>query len=240
MYTRSYAEQSSSSGILLEDLLSLHDGGTGAPIIFGCETRETGEIFKQKADGLFGLGNSDASVVNQLVSAGVIDNVFSLCFGTVEGDGALTLGHSPLVSSLQLAYTPLIPSLRHPFYYNVKLTRVAVGMEPLQVDPSVFGEGYGTVLDSGTTFTYMPSAVFKAFADAVADHAFANGLEKVPGPDPQYDDICFGNAPDHTDMDALSEVFPAMQLTFAGVRGLFYYRFFILFFWDYACLLVWV
>lgn len=31
------------------------------PIIFGCETRETGEIYKQRADGLFGLGNSDAS-----------------------------------------------------------------------------------------------------------------------------------------------------------------------------------
>lgn len=36
-------------------------GQPGAPIIFGCETRETGEIYKQRADGLFGLGNSDAS-----------------------------------------------------------------------------------------------------------------------------------------------------------------------------------
>lgn len=67
-------------------------GQPGAPIIFGCETRETGEIYKQRADGLFGLGNSDASVVNQLVKAGVIDDVFSLCFGMVEGDGALLLG----------------------------------------------------------------------------------------------------------------------------------------------------
>ncbi len=67
-------------------------GQPGASIIFGCETRETGEIYKQRADGLFGLGNSDASVVNQLVKAGVIDDMFSLCFGMVEGDGALLLG----------------------------------------------------------------------------------------------------------------------------------------------------
>ena len=29
---------------------------------------------------------------------------------------------------------------------------------------SLFDEGYGTVLDSGTTFTYVPTAVFQAFA----------------------------------------------------------------------------
>ena len=52
----------------MEDLLSLHDGDAGAPIIFGCETRETGEIYKQRADGLFGLGNSDVSVINQVCS----------------------------------------------------------------------------------------------------------------------------------------------------------------------------
>lgn len=29
---------------------------------------------------------------------------------------------------------------------------------------SLFDQGYGTVLDSGTTFTYMPTPVFRAFA----------------------------------------------------------------------------
>jgi hypothetical protein len=32
------------------------------------------------------------AVVNQLVKGGVIDDVFSVCFGMVEGDGALLLG----------------------------------------------------------------------------------------------------------------------------------------------------
>ena len=141
--------------MLLCLLACLLAGLPGANIIFGCETKETGEIYKQRADGLFGLGNSDASgacggaaaglalaccrccccaspallgagrnpppasphhhtsspqhaqhhkppthppacllpaVVNQLVKGGVIDDVFSLCFGMVEGDGALLLG----------------------------------------------------------------------------------------------------------------------------------------------------
>ncbi len=38
-------------------------GQPGAAIIFGCETQETGEIYQQRADGLLGLGNSDASGV---------------------------------------------------------------------------------------------------------------------------------------------------------------------------------
>lgn len=60
----SAAEQSSSSGNLIQDELQLL-GGT-SPVVFGCETRETGEIFSQEADGIMGLGNSKVSVINQV------------------------------------------------------------------------------------------------------------------------------------------------------------------------------
>jgi hypothetical protein len=215
MYTRSYAEQSSSSGILLEDEVSLHDGGPGVPVIFGCETRETGEIFKQRADGLFGLGNSDASVVNQLVAAGEIDDIFSLCFGVVEGDGVLMLGDSPAANEVELQYTPMVPSPTHPFYYNVRLDAISVGGDQLDISSNVFQEGYATVLDSGTTFTYIPTPAFQAFASAVEAYALQHGLVRVRGPDPQYDDICFGGAPEHTDVQAMASVFPSFGLHFS-------------------------
>lgn len=104
-------------------------------------------------------------MVNQLVRAGVIDDVFSLCFGSVEGDGALLLGDAPLPGGIDLQYTPLLRSISHPFYYNVKMLSVAVDGQLLPVSQSLFDQGYGTVLDSGTTFTYMPTAVFQAFAN---------------------------------------------------------------------------
>ena len=58
------AEQSSSAGVLIQDKLQLLGGGF--PVVFGCETRETGEIFSQEADGIMGLGKSAVSVVNQV------------------------------------------------------------------------------------------------------------------------------------------------------------------------------
>ena len=62
------AEESSSEGILVRDKLLLPDSGT-ADVVFGCETRETGEIYRQLADGLMGLGSSDISVINQVCAA---------------------------------------------------------------------------------------------------------------------------------------------------------------------------
>ena len=46
------------------DQLQLRDGGV--EVVFGCETKETGEIFNQEADGILGLGNSEVSMVNQV------------------------------------------------------------------------------------------------------------------------------------------------------------------------------
>lgn len=63
---RGVAEQSSSAGLLLSDVLHLRGGAPPAAVMFGCETRETGEIFNQAADGILGLGDHPVSLVNQV------------------------------------------------------------------------------------------------------------------------------------------------------------------------------
>ncbi|KAK9808761.1 hypothetical protein WJX72_003142 [[Myrmecia] bisecta] len=182
-YSRTYAEQSSSAGLLIRDHLQMYDGAVD--IIFGCETKETGEIFNQEADGILGLGNSEVSLVNQLVSGGMIDDVFSLCFGNVEGDGALMLGG-----------------------------------EMLDIPDERFDEGYGTVLDSGTTFTYLPSEVFQQFRDKVNAFALSKGLHVTKGPDPKFHDICYGGAPPVDQRERLDTVFPSMEFHFAEATTL--------------------
>jgi hypothetical protein len=158
-------------------------------------------------------------VVNQLVKAGVIDDVFSLCFGMVEGDGVLLLGDAEVPGTIPLQYTPLLSSASHPFYYNVKMLSIAIDGQLLAVPQALFDQGYGTVLDSGTTFTYLPTPAFRLFSSAVEKYALGKGLKKVAGPDPKYEDICFGEAPHHQDLEGLSKVFPSMELQFDQVRG---------------------
>ena len=66
----------------------------------------------------------------------MIDDVFSLCFGSVEGDGALMLGDVDLSEQdIELRYTSLLSSLAHPHYYSVQLESLWVGDVQLPVRP---------------------------------------------------------------------------------------------------------
>ena len=72
----------------------------------------------------------------QLAGRGVIDDVFSLCFGSVEGDGTLMLGDVDLSEQdIQLQHTALLSSAAHPHYYSVRLESLWVGDVQLAVRP---------------------------------------------------------------------------------------------------------
>lgn len=40
--------------------------------------------------------------------------------------------------------------------------------KPLPLDPQVFNDKYGTVLDSGTTYAYLPEKAYVVFRDTVS------------------------------------------------------------------------
>ncbi len=66
-----------------------------------------------------------------------------------------------------------------------------------------YQQGYGAVLDSGTTFTYLPSAAFAPFRAAVQAHALARGLQLTSGPDKNVPPPL---PPTHTLSDTLAQV----------------------------------
>lgn len=95
VYERQYAEMSTSSGVLGEDIISFGNLSALAPqrAVFGCENMETGDLYSQHADGIMGLGRGDLSIVDHLVDKGVINDSFSLCYGGMGiGGGAMVLG----------------------------------------------------------------------------------------------------------------------------------------------------
>ena len=167
----------------------------------------------------------------QLAASGAVAPVFSLCFGFPSG-GALLLGDAPPPQSVKLSFTPLVPS-KTP-YYAVTLEALELAGAPLRVDAAAFAVGYGAVFDSGTTFSYLPTAAFAALLAALeaalaaaargegpggaGAAAAAKALRRAPGPDPAYPDVCWRGAPDA--FRGLEAVFPAARLKFAGGAAL--------------------
>ncbi|KAG4173266.1 hypothetical protein ERO13_A11G048000v2 [Gossypium hirsutum] len=209
IYERQYAEMSSSSGVLGEDIFSFGNQSELVPqrAVFGCENEETGDLYSQHADGIMGLGRGDLSVVDQFVEKGVISDSFSLCYGGMDiGGGAMVLGGISVPSDMVFSYADPV---RSP-YYNIDLKEIHVAGKQLSLNPRVFDGKYGTVLDSGTTYAYLPEPAFLAFKEAILKEL--NGLKQIRGPDPNYNDICFSTA--SSDVSELSKTFPTVEMVF--------------------------
>ncbi|KAF8410158.1 hypothetical protein HHK36_002680 [Tetracentron sinense] len=215
IYERQYAEMSSSSGVLGEDIISFGNESVLVPqrAVFGCENVETGDLYSQRADGIMGLGRGQLSVVDQLVDKGVISDSFSLCYGGMHvGGGALILGGISPPSDMVFSHSD---PARSP-YYNIELKEIHVAGKPLQVNPKVFDGKHGTVLDSGTTYAYLPEAAFVAFKDAIMKKL--HSLKQIRGPDPNYNDICFSGA--GSDVSELPKSFPDVDMVFGNGQKL--------------------
>lgn len=215
VYDRQYAEMSSSSGVLAEDVLSFGNLSELQPqrAVFGCENQETGDLYSQRADGIMGLGRGDLSIVDQLVEKGLINDSFSLCYGGMDiGGGAMVLGG--ISPPIDMVFTQSDP-VRSP-YYNIDLKEVHVAGKPLMLNSIVFDGRHGTVLDSGTTYAYFPEPVFIAFKDSIMKEL--NSIQKIQGPDPNFNDICFSGA--GSDVSELSKTFPVVDMVFGNGQKL--------------------
>lgn len=92
------------------------------------------------------------------------------------------------------------------------MKEIHVAGKQLPLKPSVFDGKHGTVLDSGTTYAYLPEAAFHAFKDAIKKELHT--LKQINGPDPNYHDICFSGAGNA--VSQLSKSFPAVDMVFGN------------------------
>lgn len=207
-YELSYQEGSSSRGYVVEDVVRFGGTVANATVMFGCEVSETNLILSQRADGLFGLGADSRTTFAQMVRAGAIENVFSLCvdgFGT--NGGVMTLGRFDFGDADDRAVsTPLTRETST--FYETRARRWTLGA--VELDGST---DLTTIIDSGTTFTYLPRAMHAAFDDALENAATIAGLERVDGADPQYDDVCYGGGSALTDA-TVGEFFPSLTIDY--------------------------
>ncbi|XP_044473965.1 aspartic proteinase 36-like isoform X6 [Mangifera indica] len=186
-YSFQYEDESGTSGSYIYDTLYFDailgeaiTTNSSAPIVFGCSTYQSGDLTKtdKAIDGIFGFGQGDLSVISQLSSRGITPRAFSHCLkGEGNGGGKLVLGE---ILEPSIVYTPLVPSKPH---YNINLQSISVNGTLLPIDPAAFAASNNreTIVDSGTTLTYLVEEAFDPFVDAGGAAMWCIGFEKVQG-----------------------------------------------------------
>lgn len=192
--TQKYTEGSSWTAFELEDIIWLgtHDADESiehhlefaVPYSFGCQISETGLFTTQYADGILGLARHmglarhQASIMDAIYNSGAIQRkAFSLCF-TSTGGGLALGGTSFGVNHREpMDYTAL---KKDNAMYAVVVESVHVGDFLITKKRGLLGAfntKKGTIIDSGTTDTYLPAIVADPFLkawDRFTDVPFSN------------------------------------------------------------------
>ena len=214
-------------------------------ITLGCTTKETGEIQAQRAAGVAGLGNATTGLVAQLAAAGATDTAaFALCLapdpapGASNHHGVLVLGGGAVqgapagVVTGPVVRTTLVASRGHPAYYALPVSSMALvassedggGGSPSSTTTDLgtgplWSEGAGVVLDSGSTFSFLPRSAAAALRSAVTAAAEDAGCDLVTSPASDYGDPCWqvveGEGGAAAVDDAVSAALPAWRLAFS-------------------------
>jgi len=167
-YSQSYTEGSSISGSWVDDYVSLGDELQQNPPVrarVGCHSSETRLFYTQKANGIFGMapsGAGKATILDDLFRdrRHINSAIFAMCIA--EHGGLLTVGgynqtlHRPGASVLWIPMT-----LRGAYHIRLKGIALAGGSSLR----SQFG---GTIVDSGTTYTYFPTGLYRELRQAVS------------------------------------------------------------------------
>ena len=165
-YSVSYTEGSSISGYMVEDQLHVSSdlGVTAVTATFGCQTRETGLFHSQMADGIVGFSNSMAygpTFMDRLVSGLKAPNVFSMCLS--EEVGAMVMGGA-IPDDLDASW---ITTSRTSKSYAVTIVDFQVAGASAGGGSSQYHEA---IVDSGTTFTYLPPTAYNKAKDRFRNH----------------------------------------------------------------------
>eukprot|EP00434_Breviolum_minutum_P012780 symbB.v1.2.011262.t1/scaffold748.1/size165754/16 len=172
-YYQGYFEGSSISGFWFEEW-PVHNPPVKARM--GCHSRENNLFFTQKANGMLGVGPTALdrkNVLDKMLEdkSHVSRRAFSICLAQWGGQFNIG-GYNDSYHTGPLQRIPL--KLRG--FYGVVLTKMEVG------SASITDWGT-TMIDSGTTYTYMNSGSYKLLARAV-EEACSGGLPRANSPFP--------------------------------------------------------
>ncbi|GAV78145.1 Asp domain-containing protein, partial [Cephalotus follicularis] len=164
-YTYGYGDGSYTVGDLGTETYTLKDT-SGDPVLFtgtvmGCGFNNTG-TFSPNGTGLIGLGGGPLSFISQGVSE--INGTFSYCLAP-DGYSTINFGNNAVSSGTDTVVTPYSPTNGGTFY-TLTLETITVGSTTISNNVS---SGPNIIIDSGTTLTYIPTALYNQVQQAVTN-----------------------------------------------------------------------
>ena len=176
--SQKYTEGSSWTAYETEDLVWLGSADLeesleeymklAVPYAFGCQTAERGLFKKQYADGILGLAIHETSIVRSLFdSKSIAREAFSLCLTRTGGSFSVGGISTPDRLLEEMKFTPIARD--HGWFalqvWEVRLGGICVACGVDSPALRAFDGGKGTILDSGTTDTYLPQAIAERFLE---------------------------------------------------------------------------
>jgi hypothetical protein len=155
-------EGSSISGWWFEDQVRLGDNFSHNPAVrskMGCHSNENKLFYDQKANGIFGIGPSHRTLLQDLFGdTGHVDSsIFTLCFA--DWGGRLVVGGAN--DSYHTGAVQYMPMTTSSGQYIVPLSS-------MHIDGQEVSRTFGTTfIDSGTTYTYMATAAYRTMRGAI-------------------------------------------------------------------------
>ncbi|KAF9662022.1 hypothetical protein SADUNF_Sadunf18G0009900 [Salix dunnii] len=174
-------------GFLATETLTITHSDVFENFVIGCGEKNGGKFLGES--GLLGLGRSSIALPSQTSSK--YKNLFSYCLpASSSSTGRLSFGGEV---SPAAKFTPI--NTKFPELYGLDVAGISVGGRKLPIDASVFRTG-GTIIDSGTTVTFLPSTAYSAlssaFQELMTNYTLTNGTSSFH---PCYDFSKYANDP---------------------------------------------
>ena len=207
----SYADGSFTGGNLAVETLTVASTA-GKPVsfpgfAFGCVHR-SGGIFDEHSSGIVGLGVAELSMISQLKST--INGRFSYCLLPVFTDSSMSsrinFGRSGIVSGAGTVSTPLVMKGPDTYYYLITLEGFSVGKKRLSYkgfSKKAEVEEGNIIVDSGTTYTYLPLEFYVKLEESVA-HSIKGKRVRDPN---GISSLCYNTTVDQIDAPIITAHF---------------------------------